>query len=298
MPIHVICTAFPVPAQEVPPVRRSSKVLRRAFVLVVVLTVAAAALAAVAASPAHATPSRNTACTSCHTGAASGTVTATPSTSTPAPGASYTVAISIGLTASGTTGYHIAQTDAAGTATTWVAVYGGPASQTAWTATMTAPATAGTYYYKVWTAKGPDNSSGQAKSALYSITVPGPAVTAAITSLTPNHAQTGASVVIAGTNLGTSGTVRFGSATATHHRLERDQHHGRRARRSGYGRHHRHRHAHRRLGLQCRSLHRGRAAGADRRDHEPLARRAAPSGRRSPSPAATSAPPAPSPWAA
>ena len=195
--------------------RRSSKVLRRAFVLVVVLTVAAAALAAVAASPAHATPSRNTACTSCHTGAASGTVTATPSTSTPAPGASYTVAISIGLTASGTTGYHIAQTDAAGSATTWVAVYGGPASQTAWTATMTAPATAGTYYYKVWTAKGPDNSSGQAKSALYSITVPGPAVTAAITSLTPNHAQTGASVVIAGTNLGTSGTVRFGSATAS-----------------------------------------------------------------------------------
>jgi hypothetical protein len=39
--------------------------------------------------------------------------------------------------------------------------------------------------------------------------------TAAITSLTPNHGQTGATVVIAGTNLGTSGTVRFGTTTAT-----------------------------------------------------------------------------------
>jgi len=41
------------------------------------------------------------------------------------------------------------------------------------------------------------------------------APTTAITSLTPNHGQTGATVVIAGTNLGTSGVVRFGSTTAT-----------------------------------------------------------------------------------
>ena len=53
-------------------------------------------------------------------------MTATPSTSTPAAGAAYTVAISIGLTSSGNTGYHVAQTDAAGTATTFVTVYGGP----------------------------------------------------------------------------------------------------------------------------------------------------------------------------
>jgi hypothetical protein len=80
---------------------------------------------------------------------------------------------------------------------------------------MTAPATAGTYYYKVWCVKGPASSSGQAKVASYSITVPAPASTAAITSLAPNHARTGASVVIAGANLGTSGTVRFGTTVAT-----------------------------------------------------------------------------------
>jgi hypothetical protein len=54
-----------------------------------------------------------------------------------------------------------------------------------------------------------------AKAALYSITVPAPIPTAAITSLTPNHAQTGASVVIAGTNLGSGGTVRFDTTVAT-----------------------------------------------------------------------------------
>ena len=42
-----------------------------------------------------------------------------------------------------------------------------------------------------------------------------PTPTAAITSLTPNHARTGASVVIAGSNLGSGGTVRFGSTMAT-----------------------------------------------------------------------------------
>ena len=42
-----------------------------------------------------------------------------------------------------------------------------------------------------------------------------PPATATITSLTPTHAQTGASVVIAGSNLGTSGMVRFGSTSAT-----------------------------------------------------------------------------------
>jgi len=140
-----------------------------------------------------------------------GTVTAVPSTVTPAPGATYTVAIDIGLTASGKTGYHVAQTDAAGSGTIWMAVYSGTGSQTAWTATMTAPATPGSYYYKVWTAKG---YSGMAKVVTYSITVPAPVPAAAITSLTPAHAQTGASVVIAGSNLGASGVVRFGGTTA------------------------------------------------------------------------------------
>ena len=175
-----------------------------------------AALAVVTAGAASATPSKSTPCTSCHTGAASGAVTAAPSTSTPAAGAAYTVAISIGLASSGNTGYHIAQTDVAGTATTWVAVSAGPGSQTSWTANMTAPATAGTYYYKVWCVKGPASSSGQAKYATYSITVPSPPVTnASLASLTPNHAQTGTSVTIAGANLGAAGAVRFGATSAT-----------------------------------------------------------------------------------
>jgi IPT/TIG domain len=182
--------------------------------LAVLVIVAAAILAAVLSGPAAAQPNRNTVCTTCHSGTASGTVTAVPSTSTPAAGASYTVAVTIGLTSSGSTGYHIASTDAAGTATDWVAVYSGISSQTSWAATMTAPATAGTYYYKVWCAKGKNDATGQAKAATYSITVPAAVPTAAITGVTPNHAQTGASVVIAGTNLGSGGTVRFGTTTA------------------------------------------------------------------------------------
>ena len=42
-----------------------------------------------------------------------------------------------------------------------------------------------------------------------------PAPTAAIAGLTPSHARTGASVVIAGSNLGSGGSVRFGSTVAT-----------------------------------------------------------------------------------
>jgi len=151
----------------------------------------AIALAAVIAGPASATPSKTTACTSCHSGAASGTVTAVPSTATPAAGASYTVAITNGLASSGNTGYHIAQTDAGGTTTTWVAVYGGGvgSTQTSYTATMTAPVAAGTYYYNVWCVKGPASSAGQAKAATYSITVPAPpAGGASLTSLSRRRA--------------------------------------------------------------------------------------------------------------
>jgi hypothetical protein len=181
--------------------------------LVMLLTLAAAAGAALAA-PAGATPSKSTACTSCHRGAASGTVTATPSNPTPAPGATYSVDVNIGLTATGQTGYRFAQTDATGTSTTWMAITGGPASQTLWTRSMTAPAAAGTYYYKVWTAKGPDNSSGMGMAATYSITVAAPVPTPAITTLTPAHAQAGASVVILGTGFGSSGAVKFGATAA------------------------------------------------------------------------------------
>ena len=148
--------------------------LRLVPILVVVAIIAAAVFAAVTASPANSFPNKAQACTSCHSGAPSGAVTAAPSTTTPAAGATYTVAIKIGLTASGSTGYHIAQTDASGTSTTWTTVYAGGASfpQTSWTATMTAPAAPGTYYYKVWCAKGVDDNTGMARSVDYRITVP------------------------------------------------------------------------------------------------------------------------------
>ena len=58
-------------------------------------------------------------------------------------------------------------------------------------------------------------TGGAASNALaFTVTVP-PAPTAALTSLTPDHALTGASVTIAGTNLGSGGTVRFGTTAAT-----------------------------------------------------------------------------------
>lgn len=57
------------------------------------------------AAAAQAYPSRNASCTNCH--AAGGSVTATPSTATPASGAAYTVAIAITSTATGSSGYWI-----------------------------------------------------------------------------------------------------------------------------------------------------------------------------------------------
>ena len=176
----------------------------------------AIALAAVIAGPASATPSKTTSCTSCHSGAASGTVTAVPSTATPAAGASYTVAITNGLASSGNAGYHIARTDAGGTSTTWVAVYGGGvgSTQTSYTATMTAPVAAGTYYYNVWCVKGPASSAGQAKAATYSITVPAPpAGGASLTSLSPASGPVGTTLAISGSGLGTSGAVTVGGIT-------------------------------------------------------------------------------------
>jgi hypothetical protein len=175
---------------------------------------AAAVFAAVTANPANGYPSRAAACTNCHPAAPTATtVSATPSTTTPAAGATYTVTISLAnMTAGGDSGYWISNA----TGTPAVSVYGGDTGTNAlsYAQTMTAPATPGTYSYTVWCEKG-STGSGQAKSTTYSITVAASTINAAITSLTPNHALTGASVVIAGTNLGASGTVRFGTTVAT-----------------------------------------------------------------------------------
>ena len=79
---------------------------------------------------------------------------------------------------------------------------------------MTAPATPGTYYYKVWGVKGPASSSGQAKAATYSITVPATVPTAALTSLSPTSGPVGATLTITGANMGASGAVTVGGITA------------------------------------------------------------------------------------
>ena len=189
---------------------------RFAPILTIAAILAAVVFAAVVARPADSYPSKAQACTSCHPAASAATsVSATPSTATPAAGATYTVTVNLAdLTSSGDTGYWI--TNAAGTPS--VSVYGGDigTNQPTYTQTMTAPATPGAYTYTVWCERG-SKSSGQAKSTTYSITVPAPpAATAAITSLSPNHGLAGSSVVIAGTNLGaTTGTVHFGATTAT-----------------------------------------------------------------------------------
>jgi len=123
------------------------------------------------ASPANATPDKQTDCSFCHGSGYAATVTATPSAQYPAPSAAYTVGITISQNAAGDAGYWIANSTAAGTTGTTTGVMGGPAAQNAWTAGMTAPATDGAYYYKVFGEDGPKGATGQSGFALYSIVV-------------------------------------------------------------------------------------------------------------------------------
>lgn len=182
--------------------------LRLHFIILTFAMALAAAFGAIA-QPAAASPSIQTPCGGCHSMTPMGTVTATPSTTTPAPGASYTVDIAINLTAAGTTGYWI--TDELNTKT---GIYGGPDAQTTWTPTMTAPMAPGTYTYDVWGVKS-TGMGGMAQSVDYTITVAA-ATGASITSIVPAHATAGTSVTITGTGFGTAtGTVAFGTTPAT-----------------------------------------------------------------------------------
>jgi hypothetical protein len=152
------------------------------------VSAAVAVLVTIAAAPAGARPTYGKTCnvSGCHTGKVSGSVTAVPDTATPAPGATYHVAVTVGLGASGQAGYRLYNDN---TATPAVDLTGGPASQTSWNVAMTAPSASGTYAYRVWGAKGAP-SSGQAASTTFTITVsaapPGPDTTA------PKTAATGA----------------------------------------------------------------------------------------------------------
>ena len=122
---------------------------------------------------ASAYPSRARDCTICHGAAGQGVytnhVTAVPSTNSPAPGAAYTVTITMDPSTDGAqTGYWIANSDAAGTTgtTTGVYAYSGPSPQA-----MTAPVAPGTYHYKVFGQSGLTAPGGSTGFAIYSITV-------------------------------------------------------------------------------------------------------------------------------
>jgi hypothetical protein len=139
---------------------------RKLHLAAVAVAVATVALTAAVARPAQALPGYKSACSSCHSGAPVGTVTATPSKTTLTPGEAYTVGVGVDLSASGQAGYWLANNDAL---TPVIGLTGGPAASP-FTANLTAPATAGTYTYKVWGAKGKP-SAGQALMTTYQITV-------------------------------------------------------------------------------------------------------------------------------
>jgi len=153
--------------------------------LAVLATGLTAAIVVATMSPqaAQATPTKAKDCTGCHgSGSVAGTVTLTPSTISPAAGAAYTLAISFAATNGGNTGFWIANSDAAGTTGTTTGVTGGPGASSSFTASMTAPAAAGTYYYKVWVNQGMDDTTAQANFKTYSITVGSAATTPPVTT--------------------------------------------------------------------------------------------------------------------
>lgn len=169
--------------------------------------VALAALAAavivgvVKAKPADARPNQQQDCITCHgDGTYAATVTATPSSPTVAAGATYTVAITISENPSGNfnTGYWVANSTAAGATGTSTGVYGGDdGTQQSRTATMTAPATPGTYYYKVFADDGP-RDVGIVGFKVYSITVVAPVHDVAVNYL--GHAARKSSAYVGNTD--------------------------------------------------------------------------------------------------
>ena len=115
-------------------------------------------------APAQASPGYASACTDCHT--AGGSVAATPSSATLAPGAAYTVALAF-TGGSSPVGYWVSGNGASVTASD-----AGPVS-------MTAPAAAGSYTYTVWM------RSGVVASTTYTITVAPVATPPPVTATTP-----------------------------------------------------------------------------------------------------------------
>jgi len=139
------------------------KTIPKVAVLAAGLTAAVVAVTMTSA-PAQASPGYASTCSSCHT--AGGSVAATPSSATLAPGAAYTVALAF-TGGSSPVGYWVSGNGASVTASD-----AGPVS-------MTAPAAAGSYTYTVWM------RSGVVASTTYTITVAPVATTPPVTTTTP-----------------------------------------------------------------------------------------------------------------
>ena len=135
------------------------KTIPKVAVLAAGLTAAVVAVTMTSA-PAQASPGYASTCSSCHT--AGGSVAATPSSVTLAPGAAYTVALAF-TGGSSPVGYWVSGNGASVTASD-----AGPVS-------MTAPAAAGSYTYTVWM------RSGVVASTTYTITVAPVATTPPVT---------------------------------------------------------------------------------------------------------------------
>jgi PKD repeat protein len=177
--------------------------LKRTTIPKVAVLVAGLAVAMVAATvhpaPAQAYPTYGTGCTGCHT--AGGSVTATPSAASVAPGAAYTVALAF-TGGTGKVGYAIT-----GNGANVNAIDAGPAS-------MTAPAAVGSYTYTVWM------RTGVVASTTYSITVAPPVVvTAPVASFTTSVASgtfpLPVTMTDTSTNTPTSWAWDFGNGTTS-----------------------------------------------------------------------------------
>jgi PKD repeat protein len=182
--------------------------------------VAALVVATINPIAAQATP-RASSCNGCHasdTGNFS-TVTAVPSTATPAAGATYTVAINMSANPNGGNAGFGIQAIAPTPAPTTI-VRGGPSATTSFTATMIAPAAAGTYSYTVWTNQGIDDPSvSLTGSKVFTITVPGAPVAVttttalAVTPASPVVAPGSPTLTATVTGAGAAGTVQFLNGT-------------------------------------------------------------------------------------
>jgi len=176
-------------------------------------------------APAQAYPTYASTCTPCHT--AGGSVSATPSSATPASGAAYTVALAFtGGTSGANSGYWISGNG--------VSLTGGPAAVSSYSVAMTAPAAAGTYTYLVWMRQGvassksfsitvgapptttpPPTTTTTTPPPTTTTTTTPPPTTTRIRVLSPRHGDIGTKVTIHGSGFGTLGAVQFGTVAAT-----------------------------------------------------------------------------------